>query len=314
MPKANWGDRMPSVYLEVFKPQPGVSHRFAILDVNRLVATEAHWVDTPLGTKGMYACHKGACCESGFFPNGPIQNYSVPIWLFLNPPDLRTGNPGGNEGILKVFRMPPSLYDMLVTLSQSLDIMDIDLLALAQPSGKSVKTNLFAAQGGSLLPKDQRAAIVQGLGDIEVQIERSICKPCSEQDWYQILTEMQAPTQQSFGAAPPVVRTANPAALFGGQALPAGQQQMLLPGAPATAAQTVRSVAPIGAPPAGVIPGMRPASVGAAPVGYQPPHAPVGAAPVGGYRPPQAPQFSDPSAGGTPEVMSQGEVDSLLSE
>lgn len=306
MSRMQFGEKMPSSFLEIFKPTPNISHRFAILDINMLVASSAHWVDTPAGTKGMYACTKGACCSSGLFKDGPTNYYALPMWLYLDPPNPQTGAPGSSEGVLKVFRMPAGLYDMVVTLAQQIDLMNVDLLAIAQPAGKGVKTSLFPVQDGTLLPAEYRAQIVQQLGDLYPQLERALEKPCSEMEWQQILAEYaygsvgtRQPQQQ-----PGVVHRANPVALFAGQ----GQQAIAAPAqaapvrqAPAMPGAAVRQPAPQPAAPAPKPPVAMPKPMGTAPKMPSMPGRPMPA-------PVQQPVVEDAV------VMSDDEMNSMLGD
>jgi hypothetical protein len=347
MGRLSFGDKMPSTYLEVFKATIGAGTRFAILDLNMLITSRAHWVSTPRGTKGMYECTSGACCQSGIFKDGPIQYYALPMWVYLNPPNQQTGNPGSSDGILKVFRMPASLYEQVVTLSQQMDLLNSDLLALGQPAGQGTKVTLFPAQGLTLISSDIRAQMMQQMGDVGNQIERALQKPCSEADWMGILAEYAGTPEafQAHGNQPAaMVHRANPVAMFGGpqlsapqapvqQQIPAPQQAQRPQVAPGMAQRPV-------APPAGVIPGMGqgprvappaqqvlPGNFGAprqqpAPSNFMPP--PAGIVPQ--FQPQQPPSgsYSAPQVGYPPqqsyaevpqsEVMSDEEMTSMLGE
>ena len=235
--------------------------------------------------------------------------------------------------------MPAGLYDTLVTLAQSVDLMTIDLLAIAQGgTGKGAKTTLFNAQGPTLLTKEVRASMMQDIGDISVQIERSIHKPCSDQDWYQIINEINSAVQMGAGYQPPAPQQlqpqrANPAQMYGNQLPPGAQPALAAP----QGQQPVQQHAPQmqqaarQAPPSGVIPGLRPQTPGIQPL-QQAPAAPQGmpgmrpqrpAVPphpqMPGQQPPQGyqqPAYQQPGIdpGIGVEVMSESDIDSMLSQ
>jgi hypothetical protein len=226
MSRMNWGDRMPSTYLETFKPTVGIQQRIAVLSLDALVAVECHWVDTPKGTKGFYECIHGACCSLGQVS----QYYALPIWVYLNPPNPQTGNPGSPDGIVKVLRMPKGLYDILIQVSNMADLVSTDLYAIAQQSGKGIKTQFFPDMHTSLLTKEQRAAIVADLGDVATVIENTLMRKATVADWAEIMAEMSGSGVGGFAPPAGFVIPGNPATMFPAQQqLPPAQQQFQQP-------------------------------------------------------------------------------------
>lgn len=242
MARMTFGEKMPKTYLEQYKPVEGIPGTIAILSLDALVGVQSHFIDNtpivgPQGTKGMFVCTGGICCASGLNPN---QSYALPCWVYINPPappspQFPQGNPGSADGIVQILKLNSKTYELLLALAnRGVDLEAIDFMVTATPQGKGTAITLTPLGTAPILSKDYRRQIVESTPDLAGQIERSLAKPCTEEDWQKIVAEAYgqglANLGQSGGQIRVPVRAANPMTVFGGQALPPGQGQALPPG------------------------------------------------------------------------------------
>jgi len=303
MARMNWGEKLPSTYLETFKPVENINSRIAVLGIENLIAVQVHWVDGPK-TKGYFECSAGLCCQ---ICKPASQYYALPVWEFVNIPT--PNNPGSADGILKVLKLSKTSYEALLTISTMADLNTVDLVVTANKNKGGFVTPNFFPDSRTLLSPEYRQEILAGMGDVESVLENTVAKKATQTEWMQIAMELQASSfgPQGLPSQQPMAYQANPAQVFGSQgsfgqvagmapgqrALPQGQpvqaqqpafHQPQAPAQPRPAQfQQPQAQQPIGAPtqPAARV--------------FQQPQAPVNAKPQGvAYSAPAPSPFARP--------------------
>lgn len=183
MPILNFGEKLPSVYLEKFNPPENVATRVSILAL-QAIGVEAHWLDYEhAGYKGLYKCCGGICCKAF---GTRSQMYHVPVYVYTNP----TQNA---QGQLMDWSMTKTVYNMICDYAQRYNLLEWDLDVVKTRQGQGTRTNMTIVPDVKMRAywtPEQKATVDESVRVFYQIGETTLAQDCDENKYMQILTEL----------------------------------------------------------------------------------------------------------------------------